>query len=372
MAGTTDVTANSMTSRAKNHPVLSMQARVGHHDSPRLNVDLTIDRPGVVGVIGPNGAGKSTLLRSIAGLEVLSASDHVAIDGVAVTDKAPSRRRVAYVPQSGALFPHLSVLDNVAYGLRAAGVRRGQARALAGRQLEQLGIADLRARSPRTLSGGQAQRVAIARALAVEPALILLDEPTASLDAAGRLEVRSVLRQHLAGFPGVTLLVTHDASEVLTLASRVVVLEGGEVVQDAASADLVRSPRSPWLAQMLRLNAWRGRVASNDAIALEEGGYLHAIELPPVGSDVLVTASPTAVTLFSDRPSSSARNVWRVSVDDVSVLGDRVRVFLSRKSDGPSHTVAEITPAAAADLGVAPGSVHFATLKATELSLSPL
>jgi molybdate transport system permease protein len=333
---------------------------------------LTIDEPGVVGVIGPNGAGKSTLLRSVAGLEVLAASGHVEIDGVAVTDRPVSSRRVAYVPQSGGLFPHLSVLDNVAYGLRATGVGRSQARARARAQLHQLGIEDLRARSPQTLSGGQAQRVAIARALAIEPAVVLLDEPTASLDSAGRLEVRSVLRRHLADFPGVTLLVTHDASEVLTLAHRVIVLDGGEVIQDAASADLVRSPRSSWLAQMLRLNAWRGRVTAHDLVALEGGGELHAVDLPQVGSDVLVTVSPTAITLFAERPSGSARNVWRVSVDDLSVLGDRVRVFLSAGSEGPTKTVAEITPAARADLAVAPGSVHFATLKATELSVSPL
>jgi molybdate transport system permease protein len=352
--------------------LLRVRARVGPASSPRLDVDITVDQPGVMGVVGPNGAGKSTLLRSIAGLEDTDESAEVLIDGTDVSDVSIAERHVAYVPQKGALFPHLSVLDNVAYGLRATGLRRTDARSRAQQHLEAVGVEALHDRSPSTLSGGQAQRVAIARALAVEPKVVLLDEPTASLDVAGRLEVRSLLRRHLAAFDGVTVLVTHDASEVLTLAHRVIVLENGRIVQDADGDELVRNPRSPWLAQMLRLNAWRGTVASHDSVSLEGGGMLHAVDLPPEGSAVLVTASPTAVALFAEPPAGSIRNVWGVSVDDVAILGDRVRLSLDSRGPGPRRAVAEITRAAASDLAVAPGSVHFAALKATELSVSPL
>jgi molybdate transport system permease protein len=352
-------------------PLLAVRARVGSVAAPRLDVAVEVSQPGVVGVVGPNGAGKSTLLRTIAGLEYATAA-RVAIGGADVSDVPIAQRHVAYVPQSGALFPHLSVMANVAYGLRAAGVGRAEAQTRASRQLEALGIGDLSRRAPSTLSGGQAQRVAIARALAIDPKVVLLDEPTASLDASSKIEVRSLLRRHLATFPGVTLLVTHDASEVLTLARRVLVLEQGRVIQDASSNELVRSPHSAWLAEMLRLNAWRGTVSSHDTVALEAGGQLHAVGLPPLGATVLVTASPTAVALFAEPPAGSVRNVWPVSVDDVVVLGDRVRLFLTSGDRGPSRTVAEITRAAAADLGVQPGSAHFAALKATELTVSPV
>ena len=353
-------------------PPLTVSARIGPASSPRLDVEVRVDQPGVVGVVGPNGAGKSTLLRCIAGLEGDSESVDVTIGGRDVGDLSIAERRVAYVPQKGALFPHLSVLDNVAYGLRATGAHRGDARTRARRHLEAIGIDDLSSRSPSTLSGGQAQRVAIARALAVDPKVVLLDEPTASIDVASRADVRSLLRRSLAAFEGVTVLVTHDASEVLTLADRVLVLEHGQIVQDADSAELVRNPRSPWLAQMLRLNAWRGTVASHDVVTLEGGGQLQAVDLPDAGSAVLVTASPTAVALFAEPPAGSIRNVWSVSVDDMAILGDRVRLFLDSQGPGPRRTVAEITRAAADDLGVELGSAHFAALKATELSVSPL
>ncbi|MFL6180876.1 MAG: ABC transporter ATP-binding protein [Actinomycetes bacterium] len=353
-------------------PFLTVRAEVGPASRPRLDIDLHVGRPEVVGVVGPNGAGKSTLLRSIAGLEGAARSMRVTIGGTDVSGVPIAQRHVAYVPQAGGLFPHLSVLANVAYGLRAAGVRRAAAHMHARRQLETLAISELADRSPSTLSGGQAQRVAIARALAIEPKVLLLDEPTASLDAASRVDVRSLLRRHLATFPGVTVLVTHDASEVLTLADRVIVLERGRVVQDADSDQLVRNPQSAWLAEMLRLNAWRGTVTSNDTVTLEGGGQLHAVDLPRIGAAVLITASPTAVAVFAEPPGGSIRNVWRVSVDDVAMLGDRVRLFLTSRDSGPQRTAAEITRAAAADLGVEPGSEHFAALKATELSVSIL
>ena len=351
-------------------PLLAVRARVG--DPARLDVDLVVDEPGVLGVVGPNGAGKSTLLRTVAGLESASDASSVVIDGADVTASSPARRHVAYVPQAGALFPHLTVLDNVAYGVRASGKSRAVARRDAAAQLEVLSLSDLADRAPATLSGGQRQRVAIARALAVRPKVILLDEPTAALDASGRVEVRSVLRHHLSSFPGVTVLVTHDASEVLTLASRVIVLDGGSVVQDAPSSDLVRRPGSPWLAEMLRLNAWQGVVSGVDRIRLDGGGVVHAVDLPAVRTPVLVTASPTAIPLFVQPPGGSLRNVWNAEVGDVTVLGDRVRVLLVGVGDAPQRAVAEITTAASDELGLRPGARVVAALKATELTVSPL
>jgi molybdopterin-binding protein len=157
----------------------------------------------------------------------------------------------------------------------------------------------------------------------------------------------------------------------LTLASRVIVLDQGAVVQDASGGELVQRPGSPWLAEMLRLNAWQGVVTSSERITLDGGAAVHAVDLPVVGTHVLVTVSPTAVALFSSPPAGSARNVWTAQVDDVTVLGDRVRVVLAGAGDGPTRTVAEITAAASDELGVRPGSRLVVALKATELTVSP-
>lgn len=348
---------------------LSVKADVG--EPSRLRVDVSMDGPGVIGVVGPNGSGKSTLLRAIAGLDDIHDGGAVVIDGVDVTEEPPARRQVAYVPQAGALFPHLSVLDNVAYGVHASGTSRATARERARTQLDVLGLNALAGRAPHTLSGGQRQRVAIARALAIRPKVVLLDEPTSALDTSGRADVRAILRRHLATFPGVALLVTHDASEVLTLASRVIVLDEGRVVQDASSSEIARHPGSPWLAEMLRLNAWQGTVTGTAGIVLDGGGSINGVDVPAVGTPVLVTVSPSAVALFEDPPGGSMRNVWIADVDDVAILGDRVRVVLS-STEGPQRTVAEITRAAATELGVRPDLRLFAAVKATELTISPL
>ena len=291
-----------------------------------------------------------------------------------MTRSSPARRRVGYVPQQGALFPHLSVLDNVAYGLRASGVRKAKARALARDELLHLDCEHLLNRKPRSLSGGQIQRVALARALAVDPEVLLLDEPTASLDAVGRSEVQSLLRHHLRTFRGVTLFVTHDASEALTIASRIVVLSGGRVVQDANPDELVKAPGSRWVAQLLNVNAWTGHVTIDGRLALESGGYLSAAELLPDGTTVLASLAPTAITLFLEAPAASARNVWPVHVLEMHTLGGRVRLALEAvdSTKGPANSVAEVTPLAVSDLGIGVGAHLWASVKATDLAISQI
>lgn len=351
-----------------------MRALVGGSGATRLDVDLDIDAGSVVAVIGPNGSGKTTLLKSVAGLVDPGPAGEVSVAGRDVTQLAPGSRRVAYVPQQGALFPHLSVLDNVAYGLRAGGKRRSAARTEAAHQLKRLDIKDLAARRPVTLSGGQIQRVALCRALAIDPEVILLDEPTASLDAVGRADVLSLLRHHLDDFAGVTLLVTHDPTEALTVAARVVVLSEGRVVQDAPPDALAREPGSPWLAQLLNLNAWTGQTTDTGAITLDEGGILTVAESGRPGRSVLVCTAPTSVTLFDAAPSTSARNTWSAEVVGTHTLAGRVRVTLRAvgSGSGPTEVVAEVTTAAVADLGITPGAQLWVSVKATELAVSPV
>lgn len=253
----------------------------------------------VLVVIGPNGAGKSTLLRAIAGLE----PGRVRVGDDDWTDREVPRRRVGYVFQDQSLFPHLSALDNVAFGPRARGRSRREADAAARTWLERFGIADLAGRRPRELSGGQAQRVAIARALATDPDVLLLDEPFTGLDVSAQMALRIELGEHLRDFAGVTLLVTHDAIDAVTLADRVLVLDEGRVAQVGPPAEVAAEPRTPHVARLVGLN------------------------LVPDG-DELIAFTPDAVTVSLSEPEGSSRLRWRGTVATLAPHGDAVRLLV--------------------------------------------
>ncbi|GGU61608.1 hypothetical protein GCM10010211_28270 [Streptomyces albospinus] len=331
---------------------------------------LTLNaEPGTtIAVVGPNGAGKTTLLRALLGLTP-RAHAALRLGDTDVTALPPHRRGVAWVPQDGALFPHLSALTNTAYGLRAHGVPRTEARRAAQQWLDRLGVGHLAHRRPDRLSGGQAQRVALARALAARPRLLLLDEPLAALDQTTRAHVRHTLRGHLAGFGGVCLIVTHDPVEAVSLADRVLVLEDGRALQDAPPAEVTRGPRSPWVARMLGRNAWPG-TADGDGLALSGGGRLVIADQLPDGARALAIIAPEAVSVHLDRPSGSPRNVWPGTVREITAAGSRLRVLVT--SPEAPDLVAEITPSAALELGLADGVAVWTSVKATEVSLVTL
>ena len=332
--------------------------------------ELTLDAgPGTtIAVVGPNGAGKTTLLRALLGLTP-RAHATLRLGDTDVTDLPPHRRQVAWVPQDGALFPHLSALSNTAYGLRAHGVPRAEARRDAQAWLDRLGVGQLAHRRPAQLSGGQAQRVALARALAARPRLLLLDEPLAALDQTTRAHVRHTLRSHLAGFGGVCLIVTHDPVEAVSLADRVLVLEEGRTLQDASPVEVSRHPRSPWVARMLGSNAWPG-AATAEGLALDGGGALVAAEPPPPGTRALAIIAPEAVAVHRAKPGGSPRNVWPGTVREITASGSRLRVLVT--SDRAPDLVAEITPQAAAELGLADGVPVWTGVKATEVTVVTL
>jgi iron(III) transport system ATP-binding protein len=212
-------------------------------------VDLTVPAGAFTAVLGESGSGKTTLLRVIAGFERIE-SGLVVLGGTVVDDGrravAPERRKVGYVPQEGALFPHLRVAGNVAFGLR----RRNTSRRVA-ELLDLVGLAGLERRYPHELSGGQQQRVALARALAVEPDVVLLDEPFSSLDASLRIAIRRDVAQILRDRGTTTVLVTHDQDEALSMADRVAVLRAGRMVADARPADLYQHPDDAELASFV-------------------------------------------------------------------------------------------------------------------------
>ncbi len=221
----------------------SVQLR-GHVGTLELDVSLE-GTAGVLALAGPNGSGKTSLLRAMVGARSLSHA-RVQVDGCALHERPVEARGIAYVPQGGGLFPHLNVLDNVAFGADA-----GRARSM----LEQLELTGLALRRIGRLSGGERQRVALARALALEPAFVLLDEPLSALDAVTRRSVRAMLGRHLRAWAGPAIVVTHDVADAVALGAEVAVLEAGRIVQSGTVEVLRAAPATAFVEAFVATGA---------------------------------------------------------------------------------------------------------------------
>ncbi|MFC8712940.1 ABC transporter ATP-binding protein [Streptomyces sp. NPDC057197] len=361
----TDIDETAHRARAGDGPDTGLDAHlVVDRGGFRLDVPLTAAPGEVVALLGPNGAGKTTALRALAGLVPLTGG-RLRLDGAELERTPPEKRPVGVVFQDYLLFPHLSALDNVAFGPRCQGATRAEARAQAAEWLARMGLADHAGAKPRRLSGGQAQRVAVARALATRPRLLLLDEPLAALDARTRLEVRAQLRRHLAEFEAVAVLVTHDPLDAMVLADRLVVVEHGRVVQEGTPPEIARRPRTDYIAQLVGLNLYRGR-AEGHLVRLESGTALTTTE--KLTGPAFVAFPPGAVTLHRERPAdTSARNLWRCEVAGLETHGDRIRADLT----GELALAADLTTVAAAELGLEPGAGVWAAVKAAQTHAYP-
>jgi len=306
-----------------------------------------------VAVVGPNAAGKSTLLRALAGLLPLDAgvirlADRTLVDVAAGVEVPPEQRRMGMVFQDPLLFPHLSALDNVAFGLRAQGVATAEARRRAAVWLDRMGIAARATARPSELSGGESQRVGLARALAVEPDALLLDESLSSLDVDARLGMRRLLQTHLQSLGRPAVVVTHDVVEAATLANRILVVEHGRVVQDGTVAEITRRPQSFWLAQLLGRNLYQGS-ATGSTVRLGGGAQLQTAS--DAAGDVFAVVAPAAVRL--SRARQPGHNVWPATVTGVDTDGSRARVYTS----GIVDAVAEVAPDDLADLDLGQGTI---------------
>jgi molybdate transport system ATP-binding protein len=293
---------------------LTLDARVA---SRGADLSLTVEAGETVAVLGANGAGKSTMLGLLAGL-VRPDSGSGVLDGETLFGPGvwvpPHRRGVSLLAQEALLFPHLSVLENVAFGPRSSGAGSSASRARALAWLAEVDATEFASRRPAQLSGGQAQRVAIARALATEPKLLLLDEPMAALDVTVVPALRAVLKRVLAG--RTAIIVTHDVVDAFTLADRVIVIDGGRVIDSGPTRQVLQHPRTPFAAALVGLN------------------------LLPDGR----TVAPSDVTV-----STSARaGAVAGTVDGIETRGDLVRVRVG-------DLAADLAPARFADLGLAPG-----------------
>ena len=303
----------------------------------------------------------------------------------------PQERPFGYVFQDYILFPHLNVFENVAFGLRAQHLPHHVIRRRVGEALEQVHLPGLDQRRPTQLSGGQQQRVAIARALALRPQLLLLDEPLAALDIQTRREVRQELRHILVNIGITTILVTHQYLEALLFGQSILVLDAGRIIQQGSQHDLLLYPRSSYVAELVGMNFFRGRVVRNEAnslctiqlqqvnhpievmAALEE--HLQGSKTPAVGEEAFVVVDPRSITLYQKPPDSSARNVFGGEIVQVLRLDTsigkeerhdgRVRVSILLNTSIPPLT-AEITGASAARMELCEGKTVYASFKATE------
>ncbi|MFM7719036.1 MAG: ABC transporter ATP-binding protein [Actinomycetota bacterium] len=316
-----------------------------------LDLQLALSPGETVAVVGPNGAGKSTLVAMLAGLlrptrGAIRLADRTLDDGRAHVP--PRERKVGVLFQDLRLFPSLSALENVAFPLRARGVAKEEARARALAVLERMDVAARASATPAELSGGEAQRVALARALVGEPDLLLLDEPLAALDVAARADIRALLATELAAFPGVRIVVSHDPVDAMTLSDGVIVVEGGRVVQVGTPEEIRDAPATPWAAEFVGLNRFRGRLEPLEegagVLLTADGGEVVVAwpqDLPRRAlDDVTAVLRPSDVSVSLSAPTSgSARNMLRGEISGIAVETDRARI----RVDTRPPVVAEIT-----------------------------
>ena len=352
---------------------LSLSAQIA---ARHFEVDLDVATGDRLAVLGPNGAGKSTLLAVLAGT-LRPDRGRAELDGELLFDvdgrrgrwQPPHTRRIALLAQDPLLFPNLTILDNVAFGPRAAGVTRTVADETARRWLAEVDADQFADRKPAQLSGGQAQRVAVARAVAADPRLLLLDEPLAALDVTAAPMLRRVLRDVLADRS--VIIVTHDLLDAVLLSDRVIVLGDGRVVESGATADVLRHPTSPFTARLAGLNLIAG-AALSDGLQPDSGGTAIAgIARTPLelGERATAVFSPTAVSVYLTEPHGSPRNSFPVTVTELEPRGDQVRVRATTGS-GESLT-ADVTAAAVGDLDLYPGRDAYYTVKATAVTVYP-
>ena len=351
---------------------LDFHARI---DDRGIDVALQLADGEKVAILGPNGAGKSSVLAAIAGL-IRPDSGFATLGGTTLFDvgrpdsptvwRPAHDRGTALLAQDPLLFPHLNVLENVAFGPRSTGSSRHTARATARRLLGEVDALQFEKRKPAQLSGGQAQRIAVARALAADPRLLLLDEPMSALDVAVVPPLRQMLRRVLKDRSAI--IVTHDALDALLLADRVIVIEDGHVVEDGPTQEVLGRPRSQFAAQIAGLNMVSG-LASGSSVRVENGPSFEGIAFEGIatetitdGDSAVAVFSPSAVSVHLTPPGGSPRNVIAATITEIEPMGDRMRIRTGQFN-------ADITAPSVAALNLMPGTDVLLVVKASEVAI---
>jgi sulfate/thiosulfate transport system ATP-binding protein len=311
------------------------------------NINFVVPEGSLTALLGPSGSGKSTLLRAIAGLDQPD-SGTITIKGKDVTQVPPQRRGIGFVFQHYAAFKHLTVRDNVAFGLKIRKRPKAEIKDKVDNLLEVVGLAGFQNRYPNQLSGGQRQRMALARALAVDPQVLLLDEPFGALDAKVREDLRAWLRRLHDEVHVTTVLVTHDQAEALDVADRIAVLNKGRIEQVGSPTEVYDSPTNAFVMSFL------GAVSSVNGILVRP-------------HDIRVGRNPD-MALASDDGTAESSGVVRATIDRVAVLGFEVRVELTSAADGAPF-IAQITRGDAEALGLKAGDTVY--VRATRVPSLP-
>ncbi|QUG99922.1 ATP-binding cassette domain-containing protein [Saccharopolyspora erythraea] len=373
-------------------------------DEFALTAELAVAPGRVLAVLGPNGAGKSTLLSALSGLLTpdrgrIELGGHLWLDTERRVRVPTHRRGVGLLAQNALLFPYLTALENVAFGPRASGVGKAEARRTAAHWLSEVDAAELADRKPGQLSGGQAQRVALARALAADPKLLLLDEPLAALDIDAAPAMRGLLHRVLRRQQRPTVLVTHDVLDAVVLADELVVLLDGRIVEAGPTRQVLSRPKEAFTARIAGLNLLPGVAADGGlelvggttaSVAVEPGDAgaggpeapgaagqggatvaLHGRVAEPLeaGEPAAAVFAPSAVAVHRDRPYGSPRNTIPVRLTGLEPRGDVVRV---RGAVRDCPLAADVTPAAVADLSLVPGDEVWFVVKAAEVAIHPV
>lgn len=338
----------------------------------QVEATFSIGAGETVALVGPNGAGKSTILEVLAGVR-RSEAGRITFDGQVWEDDRANVRLPAWqrpatmVFQDHRLFPNLTVRENLAFGPRAQRLASRTIRAKVEETIERFGLGDLADRDPKGLSGGEKQLVAVARSVIVQPRLLLLDEPTASLDAEIRPRLRALLREVLSDPTRSHVLVTHDPVDALGLADRVIVVENGRTGESGSVMDIAKHPKSQYAARFVGLNRIEGHgssVGTHVEVRSEIGSFYVVPDQPIEDGEVACVFHPSAVALSLEEPRTSARNVLHVTVREVTVSGGRARVDLGAFA-------AEVTPSALEELRLAEGVPVYAAIKATQITVVP-
>ncbi|BES69099.1 sn-glycerol-3-phosphate ABC transporter ATP-binding protein UgpC [Marinobacter nanhaiticus D15-8W] len=297
------------------------------------DIDLRVEDGEFVVFVGPSGCGKSTLLRLVAGLEEITAGT-LEIDGETVNELSPKERGVGMVFQSYALYPHMNVFENIAFGLKLGKAGKGKIREWVEKTAEILQLQDLLHRKPRELSGGQRQRVAIGRAMAREPRIMLFDEPLSNLDASLRVQMRTEIAKLHARLRSTMIYVTHDQVEAMTLADKIVVLNKGNIEQVGTPFDLYENPESLFVAGFIgspKMNLLKGRLAQPgkelSEVALEGIGQVRcACDSSRLQADAPVTLGVRPEHMQLRKPGADEQGL---EVINVEYLGNEAYVYLA-------------------------------------------
>ena len=353
-------------------------------------------------LLGESGAGKSTVLRLLAGL-LHPLQGHISLDDVTYYDSTrriavpPQERPFGYVFQDYVLFPHLTIFENIAFGLRAQRMPGKVIEKRVRQVVEQVNLVGLDQRYPAQLSGGQQQRSALARALVLQPQLLLLDEPLAALDVQTRREVRQELRLILTEMGITTLMVTHQYLDALLFGNQILVVDQGRIIQQGGQRELREYPRSSYIAELIGVNFFRGHILSFEASTTciiqvdtedghelpvevvatlkEQGQDSDAGHRPAIGTQAFVIIDPRSITLHQAAPESSARNTFHGTIIHILQQGgitgdkdDRVRVSIALNGAPASIAplMAEISAISAERMQLYEGAPIYATFKATE------